>query len=220
MSATPSGATRGGLLVAYAAGVEGARIGPRFGGVETGVGKAAMACALTEAVRARRPPAVLLVGVCGAFPASHRGGAGPALLDLCLVAEEVFADEGVATPDGFLPLSTFGMSPGGPFPADPTWLAWARAALPEARVVRGATVSVCSGRDDLSREVAARTAADVETMEGAAAALVCARVGVPLIQLRCVSNATGDRAAASFAIEEAAARVQDAALRLLGRPLP
>ena len=52
-------------------------------------------------------------------------------------------------------------------------------------------------------------------MESAACAFVCAEHGVPLVEIRCVSNRTGARSAAGFRIREAAARAQRAVLDLL-----
>ena len=60
-------------------------------------------------------------------------------------------------------------------------------------IVRGATVSTCSGTDASSRRLHERTHADLETMEGAAVAFVCRQLELPLLHLRAVSNWTGDR---------------------------
>jgi futalosine hydrolase len=52
-------------------------------------------------------------------------------------------------------------------------------------------------------------------MEGAAVFQVCARLGVPAVQLRCVSNRTGDRARGGWDLHGSIARLH-AALRALG----
>ena len=56
---------------------------------------------------------------------------------------------------------------------------------------------------------ARKTRADVETMESAAVAQVCARFEVPLTEIRVVSNYTGDREHAAWRLGEAADRAQD-----------
>lgn len=85
----------------------------------------------------------------------------------------------------------------------------------EIPIVRAATVSTCAGTDVLSAEFARRTRAQIETMESAAAALVCAEFEVPFVELRCVSNRTGARDAGGFALNAAAQRAQDAVLDVL-----
>jgi futalosine hydrolase len=211
----------GDLLEAGCARLRASRAAPQV--LRTGVGKATSASALTAAlVGARAPRLVLVVGVCGAYPARVRGrdGAPLAVGELCLIADDRLADEGVEDETGFRGLAELGLGMEGPFAADAAATARAAAALGGARAVRGATVSTCSGRDDLARAVASRTGADVETMEGAAVALVCARFGVPWVQLRCVSNFAGDRAAAAWDLRGAARAAQEAALRLLGGGWP
>jgi nucleoside phosphorylase len=54
-------------------------------------------------------------------------------------------------------------------------------------------------------------------MESAACAFVCAEFGVPLLEVRCVSNRTGPRAAAGFRIRDAAAGAQRALVELQRR---
>jgi futalosine hydrolase len=179
----------------------------------TGVGKTAAAARLAAALAAARRP-VVLFGTCGAFPRGH-AVAAPVLevLDLCVVEDSVFGDEGVVVADGFLDLEALGLGSVGPFPADPAWSARAAATLGLPRV-RAATVSSCSGTDAASIAVAARSRAQIETMESAACGFVCAQFGVPLLELRCVGNRTGERAAAGFRLRDAAVRAQQAVQRL------
>lgn len=203
-----------GVLPVYAAPAEGSALAA-LGAVRLGVGKVALAVALAERIAAARPAGVLLFGVAGAYPARHRPGASLAVGGLCLVGEDRFADEGVLTEAGFRDLAQLGLGEVGPFAADRERTAIAARAL-GAPVVDGATVSTCSGTDAQSALLAARSGAAVETMEGAAAAWVCARAGVPFVQLRAISNLTGDRARGGWDLERAVASVQAAVRRLLG----
>ena len=180
-----------------------------------GVGKAAAAARLTALLVAERPPAVCLFGVCGAFPARHSVRA-PVLepLDLCVVGDSVLADEGIGTAEGFVDLDRCGFGTCGPFAADAALTREAARAL-GLPIVRAATVSTCSGEDRASATIAARANAQVETMESAACSLVCAELGVPLLEIRCVSNRTGDRQRGGVVLREAAARAQRAVRELL-----
>jgi len=176
-----------------------------------GVGKAAAAMHTTQQLLARRPGWVLLIGVCGAY-----AGSGLAVGELCLVGEDRLADEGVAlVGGGFLALAELGLGDAGPFAADPVRTAEAARRL-GAPVVRGATVSSCSGSDELAIALAGRSGAQVETMEGAAVLQVCSELGVPAVQLRCVSNRCGERARGGWDLKGAVDRLH-AGVRALAR---
>ncbi|MBL9099679.1 MAG: futalosine hydrolase [Myxococcales bacterium] len=171
-----------------------------------GVGKAAASLRTCELLLKSRPPWLLLVGVCGAYPG------GPAVGELCVVGEDRLADEGVELAGGaFMGIAGMGLGDEGPFRGD-VERSRAIAARLGCGIVAGATVSACSGCDERSRALAGRSGAQVETMEGAAVLLVCQHLGVPAVQLRCVSNRTGERAAAGWDLRGAVERLQ-AALR-------
>lgn len=160
--------------------------------VVTGIGKANAAAAVARCIRPGVDRAVLSLGVAGALPASNlRPG------DAIVGTDSLFADEGLQTSDGFVDCGAMGfpLAPApwsGPgVPADPTLLARLRDIAPSAG--RIATVSTCSGTDALAAQVAARTGARAEAMEGAAVGLVAARLGVPFAEVRTISNLTGGR---------------------------
>jgi len=168
-----------------------------------GVGKVAATMGLYSllvALESRQPVrGVLLVGIAGAYPDRHRTSAAPVRHgEVCVVGSDVLADEGVETPTGFLDCGApvFGsgqrLADTGPFPANPRLAADAAGRL-GVPIVRGATVSTCSGTEAASARLAQRTHADIETMEGAAVAAVCRHRELPLLQLRAISNWTGDR---------------------------
>jgi futalosine hydrolase len=171
--------------------------------LQSGVGKVNAAAAVLAALPDVRPGAVVNLGICGSLP-SPRGGEPLALGTAVLATTSVYADEGVKTPAGFLDLAGLGFPIGGTafegsaIPGDPALLAHLER-LPEAGpLAKGpvATVSTCSGMDGLAWEVARRTGAIAEAMEGAAIAHALARLPAPrpaFAELRVVSNTTGDR---------------------------
>lgn len=165
-----------------------------FDVVQSGVGKANAAGCLARTLDPARHHVVLNVGVAGVLPGVHGLGIG----NVVLGSESVFADEGIAREDGFQDLAAMRLGEpalagaGVRFPGDARVLERLR---PAAGVVGPiACVSTCSGTDALAAEVARRTGAIAEAMEGAACALVAARLGVPFAELRVISNTTGDRA--------------------------
>ena len=206
------------LLLVHAAPVEGALVAARHAAtLETGVGKTAMAARLTETVLVARPDAVLLFGVCGAYPARHleRDRVGCRVGDLCVIRSDRFVDEGVETEPGFRSIDDLSLGSSGPWHADPALVEALVRAL-GARLVDAATVSTCSGSERLSLERASRAPVEVESMEGAAAAFVCERHRIPFAQLRCVSNLTGDRERGQWDLEGAVARLASAVTDFAG----
>lgn len=169
--------------------------GGEFDLVVSGVGKANAAGATARFADAARHGCVLSVGIAGALP-----GSGLTLGEVVAAGACVYSDEGIETPDGFLDCGQMGF-PLGDFagrevPVDARVLSWLGGLVGEAggRVGRIATVSTCSGTDELARRVVERTAAIAEAMEGAAVVQVARRLGLAGGEVRAVSNTTGDRA--------------------------
>ena len=184
--------------------------------LEIGVGKVAAAMNLTAALSENKPDAVLLAGVCGAYPQRHlRSGLRELEVgSLVLVGGELAGDEGVLTPDGFMDLGKLELSESPSLDSDAE-LSAKLAAVLECPTVKGATVSTGAGVDALSQAHALRTGAQVETMEGAAVAAVCKRFELPLVQLRAVSNRTGDRERGMWDLEGASAKLVAGIVRVL-----
>lgn len=194
------------LLFAHAAPLEARALArlpapPRV--LEIGVGMARAAMNLTRGLLLGPPPALLVsFGVCGAYPLRLFAAASLSVGDVCVVTHDSFGDEGVDTETGFVSASTLGLYGETTFAAPAELVARVAGAL-ALPCVRGATVATCCGTDARASAVAARTGAAVETMEGAAVALVCARFGVPWLQVRAVSNHCGDRQRAGFDLARA-----------------
>ena len=187
-------------------------VNERFDLVVTGVGKANAAGALATTLDPRRHGAVINIGVAGSLP----GDSPPRIGGLVLATASVFADDGLATPDGFVTQAALGFPPADlpamEFPGDVALLrALGAAGGASARI---ATVSTCSGTDALAAEIARRTGAVAEAMEGAAAALVARRFGVPFAEVRAISNTTGDRPSQRWDLHAALDTLRTLAARL------
>ncbi len=169
-------------------------LGPKFDVVCTGIGKANAAAAVASAADPARHKSILNLGIAGSLP-----GSGLNLRELVIATESSFSDEGVQTPDGFVPCHEMGF-PIGNFPG--------AAVLASQQVMRRlsvalrslnprtapiATVSTCSGTNELARTIQDRTGAIAECMEGAAVGLAAQRAGIPFAEVRVISNTTGDR---------------------------
>lgn len=174
--------------------------------VVTGIGKANAAAGTALALCSRTYDSVVNLGIAGSLPVSRPLDLG----DAVAAVRSAYADEGILLPDGrFVGCSEMGF-PLGPF--DDLGVHGSERLLECFRTlvsVRAtiATVSTCSGTSALAQGVVARTGAVAEAMEGAAVGQVCARLGVGFLELRVISNTTGDRSGQVWAMDRALAGV-------------
>lgn len=184
----------------------------------TGIGVVNTAQALTWALETRLPSLVLQFGIAGAYvPSGLPVGA------VALATEEIYGDLGVLTPDGWQPMDLIGfpLLPGDPprFNRFPLNLDLVHRAAEACGGEAGpfVTVSTCSGMQSAGDEIHARFGALCESMEGAAAAHVCALYGVPFLEVRGVSNLVEDRDRSRWRIPQAATAAQDAVMKIVER---
>lgn len=169
----------------------------------SGIGKAAAAAAAITLLSDTRPQALWLFGCGGAYPDS-----GLAVGDLALADAEIFGDEGVAEIKGFTDLAGMGLpmrqTPEvfyNTWPVDQKLHNWAHPHLARhterngTALFRGpfVTVSSCTGTSAKATEIEKRTRGICENMEGAAVALACQQLAVPLLEVRGISNLVEDR---------------------------
>lgn len=187
-----------------------------------GVGKANAAAAATWLLERYRPERLIITGCGGAYP-----GSGLSVGDLAVASDEIFGDEGVLAPQGWLDMRAIGLpllSEG-----DRSWYNSIPLARHEAqktmqladshgvRLVRGkfVTVSCCSGTKERGQELARRYQAVCENMEGAAVALAALRYGTPCLEIRGISNLVEDRDMARWDIAKAVEAAQRFVIKVL-----
>ena len=190
-----------------------------------GIGKAAAAAATITLLHYCRPEALLLFGCGGAYPRS-----GLVLGDLALADTEIFGDEGVATPDGFADLAAMKlpMRQGdellfNTWPTDRQLQELAQPALLELAGTQGiklatgsfVTVSTCTGTAARAIQIEQRTGGICENMEGAAVALACRQLAVPLLEIRGISNLVEDRDTSRWDLAAGMTVAQQAVISLL-----
>ena len=190
-----------------------------------GIGKAAAAAATITLLHYCRPEALLLFGCGGAYPHS-----GLEIGDLALADTEIFGDEGVATPNGFADLAAMGLPMRqGDEPLFNIWptdrplrelaqpTLFEKAAEQGAKLATGAfvTVSTCTGTMSRAIELEQRTGGICENMEGAAVALACRQLSVPLLEIRGISNLVEDRDTGRWDLAAGMTVAQQAVISLL-----
>jgi len=173
--------------------------------VTTGVGPVNAAHAVTLAITRLRPAAVVVCGIGGAYP-----GSGLTIGDVACAESECYGDLGATSPGGFLDMQALGFPlVDGP---NPIYNVLPLQLFPAGRRVRFVTMSSCTGLAAAGREIAARTGGGVENMEGAAVVHVAALHGVPVGELRAISNIVTDRDTTAWRIKDAATAAQEALL--------
>jgi len=204
------------LLLCVATELEGALLDDRLGGdattriIRIGVGPVNAAHAVTLVLAAGKPGAIVVCGVGGAYPSS-----GLRVGDVACADTECYGDLGAASPAGFLDMKALG------FPVVPSPVALYNdlpmQVFPSDRRVKFVTMSTCTGTDAAARAIESRTGGAVENMEGAAVAHVAHLHGVPVGEVRGISNIVTDRDTSSWRLKEAAAAAQEAVLAWIAR---
>ena len=170
--------------------------------VVSGIGRTNAAAATTEAI-VRNGPFDLAVnaGVAGALPSG-----GLSIADTVVATRCVYFEEGLWAPSGFKDIAAMGFAlgdfPGNVVPVDEAVLARLTDYLSCGPI---ATVATCSGTDEAARLVQQRTGAVAEAMEGAAVVHAAHRLGVGAIEIRAISNTTGNRQQQVWKLDDALA---------------
>lgn len=182
----------------------------------SGIGKAAAAAAATTLLVTYQSEALWLFGCGGAYPNS-----GLQIGDLILASSETFGDEGVVTPDGFKDMGEMGFAMRedaerfeNSWPIDSRLNEWATQAS-HLRSGPFVTVSTCTGTTEKALEIEQRTDGVCENMEGAAVALACQQLSIPMLELRGISNMVEDRDTSRWDLPAGMMAAQEAVLDLL-----
>ena len=171
--------------------------------LETGIGPVNAALGLTRLLAHRQVGVVISLGIGGAYP-----GSGLQIGDVVSASSECYGDLGADSPEGFCDMEALGFPVVGKhFNRLPLDL------FPTSRRARFVTRSTITGRLDDALAIAARTGGAVESMEGAAIVHVAIAHGLPVGEIRGISNAVGDRDRASWRVKDAASAATDALTR-------
>lgn len=151
---------------------------------------------------------IIQVGVCGLYPHAARVQQ-LYVTEVVHVTEEAFGDLGAETPSGFIPLQK--LLPDYHVEVEPEDFMPDLAGsllefIPELEYlprVRGLTVSNITGTQETARERESIFHAEVESMEGAAAARVAQQFEIPFLQIRSISNLATTRDQSAWKMREA-----------------
>ena len=166
--------------------------------VAGGVGRTNAAVATTSSILAGGPFTwIISAGVAGSLPNSNL-----TLGDVVVANSCVYAEEGLQTPSGFQNTSEMGQSlgnfEGNIVPVD-NWMLERLSSI--GTVAPIATVATCSGTDEHANLIKDRTGCVCEAMEGAAVVHAANRLSAPAIEIRTISNTTGNRDSQKWDLE-------------------
>jgi futalosine hydrolase len=198
------------LVVCAATEMESALLRPHVPVITTGVGAVNAAYSLTRFLDREQVKAIVVCGIAGAYP-----GAGIPVGSVVCAESECYGDLGADSPDGFLDMEALGF----PLVLAPVRLynLLPMQIFPVEGRARFVTMNTCTGSDVDARAIQARTGGAVESMEGAAIAHVAALAGIPVGEIRGISNLAGNRDRGSWRVKEAAAAAQEALLAWITR---
>jgi futalosine hydrolase len=188
--------------------LRGLRGDSRFDVLLAGVGPASAAACTAAALAAADYGLVLSTGIGGGF-------IGRAEVGTLVVAEEIVAaDLGAQTPEGFCSVDELGFG-SSRIRVDTALVTRVTAALKAAGlpVCSGPvlTLSTVTGSAETADELAARVpGAAAEAMEGFGVATAALIRGIPVLEIRAISNPVGPRDRAAWRIKEALAALEAA----------
>jgi futalosine hydrolase len=191
-------------------GLQGSR---KFDVLVAGVGPASAAASTASVLATSDYGLVVNAGIAGGF-------AGQAEVGSLVVASEIIAaDLGAQTAEGFLSVDELGFG-SARVPVDSSLAARVTQALREAGlpVTSGPvlTLSTVTGTAEAALELAARIpGAAAEAMEGYGVAIAAKQYGIPVLEIRAISNAVGPRDRSAWRIPDALHRLQAASAVLL-----
>ena len=195
------------LIACVATETEGELLRPHVPVITTGIGAVNAAYALTRFLDREPVKAVVVCGIGGAYP-----GSGLAVGSVVCAESECYGDLGASSPSGFLDMQALG------FPVIPgAYNLLPMQLFPTSRRARFVTMNTCTGTDEAAYAIEARTGGGVESMEGAAIAHVAALAGIPVGEIRGISNMVGNRDRSAWRVKEAAAAAQEALLAWITR---
>jgi futalosine hydrolase len=189
--------------------------------MNSGIGKVNAAHSVTCIIEKYPVNAIINTGVGGAYP-----GSGLNIGDIALASREIYGDDGVIDSGGWGGLEKIGIplvQDGekkyfNEFPVTvPPMVKKGKGGEVSFTIKTGrfVTVSAATGTQKRAKELEKRFNALCENMEGAAIAHVCALYGIPMVEVRGISNIVGTRDKRRWNLNLASENSQKTVLQLI-----
>jgi futalosine hydrolase len=178
----------------------------------TGVGIPATVYHLTRKLLTQKYDLAIQAGVAGTF--SDRITLG----EVIAIKEDTFADIGIEEKGKMQTLFEKGFINNDDFPFTNGWLVNRQPVsekifLPMAKAI---TVNRISDNEFQNILMQQKFAAEVESMEGAAFHYVCLQQGINFLQIRCISNAVGERDKSKWNLETSIENLNKVLIKIVG----
>ncbi|HVF03524.1 MAG TPA: futalosine hydrolase [Frankiaceae bacterium] len=192
--------------------------GPDVLVVAGGVGPAAAAAVTAHVCATHDVALVLSMGIAGAFPSADLAEG-----DIAIATSMVAADLGAMSPERFLDLTALGLDSGAAIDCPPHLVTQAEERVTAAGLYARSgpilTLSTATGTALRAAELMSDHGALAEAMEGAGVGHVATVHGIPVLEVRAISNQVGDRDLDSWDMVTALTALGTAAGALLRDPL-
>lgn len=180
----------------------------------TGVGSVATAWSMKKWLQTNGTPDLAInTGIAGSFKEELRPG------EVVMPVSDCFADLGIETATGFIPLKDTPFMNADEFPFTGGQIIcsneFSEMALNILKPVRGITLNTVSGSGATVEKYRSLYSPDIETMEGAAFFYVCSVEHIPFIAVRAISNKVGCCDKNKWDINLALTKLSEKIIRLL-----
>lgn len=176
----------------------------------TGAGIPSTIYHLTNVLTQNTYDLVIQAGIAGSFKNDNPPG------QVLVVENDIFGDMGVNENGKLKTIFEMGLVDPNTFPFHDGWLQ--NKNLPEATAhllkCNALTVNTLSDNKEFINQLKNKFSAEIESMEGAAFHYVCLQQHVPFLQLRSISNVTGERDKTKWTINEAIGNLNDELINL------
>ncbi|MDI6890102.1 MAG: futalosine hydrolase [Thermodesulfovibrionales bacterium] len=189
--------------------------------ITSGIGKTNASHGATILIERFSPNIIINFGVGGAYPSS-----GLKIGDIVIAEKEIYGDEGVLSGDGFhgaefmgIPFFKKGKKKYfNEFQLDRKLLKEALKSFNLVTKIKSGpflTLSTCTGTSERAKELEKIYHAICENMEGASVAHVCTLHGIPMVEIRGISNTVEDRDTKKWGLKLAAENCQRVVMELI-----
>ena len=166
----------------------------------TGVGIMQTTFELTKTTSGQSFDFAINLGVCGSFDRTNTLG------DVVEIITDRMGDLGAEDADGtFMDAFDMNLDQKDKYPYQNGWISKLESHFTKTNLTlkKGITVNKVTGSNESIFDIQKKYQADVESMEGAAFFFVCAKMNIPSIQVRAISNYVEARNKANWKMEEA-----------------
>jgi len=185
--------------------------GHAIGVLISGIGLTSATYHLTKQLSIKKPDLVIQAGFAGCFDANIPLGS------VVIVKQDRIADECVIENNKLNTVFDLQLRSPDSFPYKKQWLVYKfkMAGLLKFPEVRGISVNQITTDEQMIKWFRSKYRPVTESMEGAALHFVCLSEKIPFIQLRVLSNYTGERDKKKWKIKESIKNLNDAILEII-----